>query len=109
MKTHLSKEDIYCIEKKLCFLINLGEEIMSKISDFADKQNEFNNQMDASVADINADVKALQDQIVQLQNSAGQITPEDQALLDGLQARTDVMAQKLAALDALTPPVPPVA
>lgn len=80
---------------------------MSKISDFATAQNAFNDRMDAAVADLVADVKNLNDQIAALQNSAGQITPEDQALLDGLQARASTIADKLDALDQQTPPVVP--
>jgi len=108
MKHSITKDDIYCIEKKLCFLINLGEEIMSKISEFSVKQNAFNDQMDASISGLNDDIKALNDKIVELQNSPGEITPEDQASLDALQARGQSMADKLSALDALTPPVVPV-
>ncbi len=82
---------------------------MSKISDFATKQNAFNDQMDTAVSGLTADVKNLSDQIAALQASAGEITPEDQALLDGIQARTQTVADKLTALDALTPPVVPAA
>lgn len=80
---------------------------MSAISDFAKKQNAFNDQMDAAVSDLQGDIKSLNDTILQLQNSPGQITPEDQASLDALQARGQTIADKLTALDALTPPVPP--
>jgi len=82
---------------------------MSAISDFATKQNAFNDRIDAAVTGVQADVKFLQDTIDKLQNSPGTITPEDQALLDQLDARADAVATKLEALDALTPPVPPTA
>jgi alkylhydroperoxidase family enzyme len=89
-------------------LQQLEHKIMSAISDFAAKQNAFNNRIDASVTDLQGDVKNLSDQIAALQASAGTITPEDQALLDGIQQRTSTIADKLDALDALTPPaVPP--
>lgn len=81
--------------------------IMSAISDFAAKVNAFNDRIDAAIAGLQGDVKNLEDQIAALQNSAGQITPEDQALLDGIQARASTVADKLDALDALTPPVAP--
>ncbi len=81
--------------------------IMSAISDFAAKQNAFNDRIDTAVSDLQGDVKSLNDQIAALQASGGAITPEDQALLDGITARSSAIADKLDALDALTPPVPP--
>lgn len=82
---------------------------MSKISDFAAAQNAFNDQIDQAVSGLTADVKNLSDQIAALQATQGNITPEDQALLDAIEARSKVIADKLTALDALTPPVPPTA
>jgi hypothetical protein len=84
------------------------ERIMSAISDFAAKMTAFTDRQDKAVADLQGDVKSLQDQIAALQASPGTITPEDQALLDGIQAHASTVADKLDALDALTPPaVPP--
>lgn len=80
---------------------------MSAISQFAAKQNAFNDQIDTAVAGLAADVKSLNDQIATLQNSAGTVTPEDQASLDAIQARSQTIADKLTALDALTPPAVP--
>jgi hypothetical protein len=85
----------------------MGEKIMSAISDFSVKLNAFNDQMDVAVSDLQGDIKSLNDTILKLQNSTGQVTPEDQASLDALQARGQDIADKLNALDALTPPVPP--
>ena len=82
---------------------------MSAIADFATKMSAFQDRMDTAVADLQGDVKSLNDQIAALQASQGAITPSDQALLDGIQARASTVADKLAALDALTPPVPPAA
>lgn len=87
----------------------MEERIMSAISDFATKQNAFNDRIDTAISDLSSDVQALNDKITELQNSPGAITPEDQALLDAIQARTGTVATKLEALDALTPPKPPVA
>ena len=61
---------------------------MSAISDFATKQNAHNDAIDAAVSGLTGDVKNLQDQIAKLQASQGQITPEDQALLDAIDARS---------------------
>jgi len=82
---------------------------MSAIAEFAVKQNEYNARIDAAVAGISADLVALNDKIAQLQNSAGTITPEDQATLDELQRSGQAAADKIEALDALTPPVVPTA
>lgn len=82
---------------------------MSAISDFAAKQNAFNDRMDTAVADLTGDVKSLNDTIAKLQSSPGTITDEDQASLDALQKRGEAIATKLEALDALTPPKPPAA
>lgn len=85
--------------------------IMSAISDFAAKQNAFNDRVDTAVAGITSDVDALTAKIVELQNTSGSITAEDQALLDAIQARSEAVATKLEALDALNEkaPTPPVA
>lgn len=80
---------------------------MSAISDFAAKQNAFNDRIDAAVTGLQSDIDALNAEILKLQNSPGTITPEDQASLDALQARGEAIAAKLEALDALTPPTPP--
>jgi hypothetical protein len=92
---------------QLTTLTHLGERIMSAISDFAAAQTAFQDQIDAAVTGLTADVAALNDEIVKLQTTAGQITAEDQALLDGIEARTSAIAAKLDALDAMTPPVVP--
>jgi hypothetical protein len=87
----------------------LGAHIMSAISDFAVKQNAFNDRMDKAVAGLQGDIVSLNETIKTLQNSPGTITPEDQASLDTIQVRAQTIADKLDALDALTPPVPPTA
>jgi oligoendopeptidase F len=85
------------------------ERVMSAISDFKAKQDAHNDKIDAAVTGLQGDIKTLNDKIDALQTSAGQITPEDQALLDDIDARGQAIADKLEALDALTPPTPPVA
>lgn len=84
-----------------------GLAIMSKISEFSDRQKAFNDRQSAAVDGLVADVKALNDKITELQNTAGEITPEDQALLDDIEARSKAVTDKLEALDAQTPPVVP--
>lgn len=80
---------------------------MTAISEFAAKVTAFIDRQDTAVADLQGDIKSLQDQIAALQSSPGTITPEDQALLDGIQERASTVATKLEALDSLTPPVAP--
>lgn len=80
---------------------------MSKISEFVDRQNAFHAKQDAAHEDLAGDIKFLTDKIAELQNSPGEITPEDQAGLDALEARTAAATAKLEALAALTPPTPP--
>jgi hypothetical protein len=79
--------------------------IMSKISEFAVSQSLFQDRMDVAVTDLQGDVQNLETQIAILQSSSGSISAKDQTLLDNIQARTSAIADKLDALDALTPPV----
>lgn len=83
--------------------------IMSAISDFAAAQAAFNDRMDTAITGLQGDVANLNEQIAALQATQGAITPEDQALLDGIQARAQGITDKLEALDGLTAPVPPAA
>lgn len=82
-------------------------EMMSKISDFVTKQNAHNDKIDASIKGISDDVAAQKDLIAKLQASQGDISTEDQVSLDALDTRNQSIADKLDALDALTPPVAP--
>lgn len=82
---------------------------MSAISEFAAKQDAHNIAIDASIAGVTGDIQTLNDLIKTLQTSAGTISPEDQATLDRLDAAGQAAADKVAALDALTPPVAPTA
>ncbi len=63
----------------------------------------------ASVTGVSGDVDRLKALIAQLQNSAGTVTPEDQALLDKSEAAVNALAGRvsgvkdaLASLDAAT-------
>lgn len=100
---HQHGGDVAAHAEILCKL----EKIMSAISDFADKMSVHNNAVDTAVQGLTDDVAALKQQIADLQASQGQITPADQALLDGIEAKAQAVSDKLAALDALTPPVAP--
>lgn len=96
---------------------------MSAISDFAAKQKEFNTRQAqaidgavTSLGGLTSDVAELNRKIEELQNSPGGVTPEDQALIDDLQAQGEAVAAKaeslaaaLKALDEQTPPAAPPA
>jgi uncharacterized membrane-anchored protein YjiN (DUF445 family) len=92
-------------------LAELKAEILMTVTEalaaFDTQMTTFNDAQDTAITDLEADVKNLNDQIAALQNSPGQITASDQAILDKIQARASTVATKLAALDALTPPVVP--
>lgn len=96
--------------------------IMSKISEYGDKVNAAFDEIEAAqtalttaVGGVSDDVAFLKEEILKLQNTPGEITPEDQAILDGLQARSSTAAANLTtlrtaleALDAATArPTPP--
>lgn len=105
-----SDQDVLNRLDKLSKLIEKqGALLMSAISEFAAKQTAFNDRQDAAVSGLTQDVTELKDEILKLQNTPGNVTPEDQALLDSIQARAEAITTKLEALDALTPPTPPTA
>jgi hypothetical protein len=93
--------------------------IMSKISEFAQRQAEFYRAQSeavegivSSVAGLSGDLTSLKDQIAALQASPGVFTPEDQAAMDKLEADTGALTERLTSvstelqkLDAMTPPV----
>jgi chromosome segregation ATPase len=104
-----SRRQLDRIESTLDAVLQTQQIIMSAISDFAAKQNAFNDRIDTAIEGLTADVKSLNDLIEKLQNTQGAITAEDQALLNQIETRSDAVAAKLEALDALNPPPPPVA
>lgn len=82
---------------------------MSKLSDFLAQQKKYNDQMNAYIDSVLDDVKHLNDMINALQNSSGEVTPEDQAAIDQLQKQSNDLINKMSALDDLTPPALPPA
>lgn len=97
------------LDQVLTALTKIGADIMTAISDFATKQMAHNDRMGMAIDGIVADIVALNAKIAELQNSAGTVTPEDQALLDQLESQGDTLATKAEALDAMAPPPTPVA
>lgn len=82
--------------------------IMSAISDFSAKVNTAFDEISTAVDGVALDVQFLKDQIAALQNSNGEISAEDQVLLDSIDAKASELSTKLKALDAATeePPAP---
>lgn len=87
--------------------IHQGDRIMSVIADFVAQQNAYNDQMDAAIAGLTEDVKGLAAHVAALQNTPTPLSADDVGLLSALATRTKGIADKLAALDAVTPPVAP--
>jgi len=102
-------------------LRELQRNIMSAISTYAEAVGVQFDAISTSVDEIvtsqtgiSGDVAGLKALILQLQNSPGAITPEDQALLDALTAKITTLSAKTAAvstalkdLDAQTAAVVP--
>lgn len=82
-----------------------------EIKKFADEVNARFDEIGTAVDGVVDDVAYLKQKIDELQNNPGPISPEDQAILNDLQARVNVTADKLKALDSATerPPTPPPA
>jgi ABC-type transporter Mla subunit MlaD len=76
------------------------------IQAFAGRVNTFLDQIGTSVDGIQGDVTELKRLIKQLQDSAGQVTPEDQATIDAIESRIGGLAAKTKALDDQTDNVP---
>jgi len=106
-------------------LIDIERHIMGVLNDYLKKQQEWNTRqgaaIDSAVASLDGlvlDVKNLNDKIIELQNSPGVVTPEDQALIDQQLAlgeaatiKVEAFANALKALDHQNtqPPAVPAA
>lgn len=89
-------------------------EQLQALNAYFDRDDAAMTKIAQSIPAVVADVKFLKDTITKLQNSAGQVTPEDQGLIDQLQARanaaatrTEQLATDIKALDDATPPEVP--
>jgi ABC-type transporter Mla subunit MlaD len=76
------------------------------IQAFAGRVNTFLDEIGASVDGVQGDVTELKRLIKQLQDSAGGVTPEDQATIDALESRISGLAAKTKTLDEQTENVP---
>lgn len=89
---------------KLKVLEQQGRSIMSKLSDFLDEQDEYNNKMQVTLVNISNDIKRLNGIIEKLQASQGGMSDEDLALLSRAKAKTEALLAQMGAIDDLTPP-----
>jgi uncharacterized coiled-coil protein SlyX len=109
---HPAGADVSQIQKALAKLLITQELIMTKISQAMDAQRAAFTRLDAALSGLTGDVQGLNDKITELQGTPGEITAEDQALLDEMQAMSEALVTKFEALDALTtdakPPEDPV-
>jgi len=89
-------------------LKEMENRIMSAISDFGNAVNAKFDELGTAVDGVAADVDFLKAEIKKLQDNPGPISPEDQAILDGIQTRVGGLSDKVKALDAATenPPTP---
>lgn len=87
-------------------LLTQRKHIMSVISDFAARVADKFASIDSSVSGINSDIVWLKTKIDQLQNSTGEISAEDQALLNAIEARIGGLATKVEELNAVTEVTP---
>lgn len=85
------------IHAKLDAILEGVTNIMSQVSDFADKVN-------ANFAQITAGIAALDAQIVAFQNSPGTLSAADQASLDAIVAASATLATAAQAVVPVTPP-----
>lgn len=82
---------------------------MSKLTDFLDAQTAFNTELTSDLTAIAASIADLNAKITDLQNSAGTLSPEDQARIDAIQAAGTALVGQADALAGKTPPAPPAA
>lgn len=88
-------------------------EFLNQLKSFQDSDDAAMDRLIAAQKNITADVAKLNKTIADLQNSQGQVTPEDQNLINQIQAQGDAIRKKqadfetaLKALDEATPPDP---
>lgn len=76
---------------------------MSQISTFAATVQTAFDKVSADLDTIQTGITNLDTLITQLQNSPGSITPQDQALLDQIQAASAALATKADAVNVTAP------
>lgn len=78
---------------------------MATLNEFVEAVNAKLGEIAAGLDNVDGDVTNLQNQIQTLTDLLGQLTPEQQAALDGVLATASAIAEKVGAIDTKTPPV----
>lgn len=100
------KHELQCLLK---LVMESRVQIMSAISDFSVKQKAYNAEVKSDLDTIKTSIDTMNALIAVLQNSAGQITPADQATLDSLDMEGKALADQADTTAGKTPPTPPSA
>ena len=87
-------------------LDQVKKEIMSAITDWAAKEDADLTAINATLDGIVTGVAGLDELIKQLQNSPGTLSPEDQAVLDRIEAASAALVTKAGAIDTSAPKPP---
>lgn len=110
-----TKRDVKRLETLIMTLQESFRAYVVKRDEYDTRQEAATDILTESLTGLTGDVKGLKDLIKKLQDSAGEVTPEDQATIDRLQAQADRTTARLeaasAALKSLneeTPAVPDV-
>jgi len=93
---------------KLNALLQMMGDLMNTISEFAEKQSQYNERMNEALKGISGDFKNLQYQINVLQANTGGLSQADKDALIKLSNNASDLADKLDALDAINAPALPV-
>lgn len=75
----------------------------SAIQTFAAAEEAKLTSLASAITNLGTGITALDALITQLQNSAGTITPEDQALLDQIQAHSQALVDQATAISTTAP------
>ncbi len=91
----------------MCGVIIKGQEnLMSKVTDFAAKEQTDIDALNAKLDAIASGVIALEAKITELQNTVTGLTPEEQAALDAVATASDALVVKANAIDTTAPTTP---
>lgn len=81
--------------------------VSAAIQKHFDTTTAYLDKIDKGIDGVSGDVTELNKLIAQLQATQGQLSAEDQGLLDQIEARGKAAGEKVEAVDTLTPPPPP--
>lgn len=96
------------IEQAVNHILSKEDQLMSKVTDFAAKEQLDIDALNTKLDSLATGVTALEAAITTLQNTVTGLTPEEQAALDNVTAQSDALVAKASAIDT-TVPTPPTA